>query len=444
MSLLRPLPRRTFLKGLGTTLALPMLEAMLPAGARAAEVAANVPTRMAFVFFPNGVIKPAWDPLKIGSDYQLPETLQPLAPFKNDLLVIGGLAQDNAREKGDGAGDHARSSASYLTGAHPYKTAGANIRAGVSVDQAAAMQVGRSTRLPSLELGIDEGRNAGDCDSGYSCAYSSNISWRSANTPMAKEIQPKLAFERLFGSKDGNDAKRDAYRKSILDFVTGDVDRLKKRLGQTDRRKIDEYLSSIRELEHRIERSGQVLRKQPPEFKLPDGVPDDLEVHIRLMYDLMALAFQTDTTRISTFMLASEGSNRAYTMVGVKEGHHTLSHHGDKVESILQIKKIDTFLVTQFAYFLEKLKAVKEGDGTLLDHSMIVYGSGIADGNAHSHNDLPILLAGRGGGTIATGRHIKLDKETPLNNLFLSMMDRAGAKIEKIGDSSGRLSGLDE
>jgi hypothetical protein len=423
-------------------MALPLLEAMLPGRARAAE-AAKAPTRMAFVFFPNGVIKPSWDPGETGADYKLTETLEPLAPYKADFNVISGLAQDNARDKGDGAGDHARSAAAYLTGVHPYKTAGANIRAGVSVDQVAAAFAGRFTRLPSLEIGVDGGSVSGDCDSGYSCAYSSNISWKSATTPMAKEMNPKLVFQRLFGSRVGVDKKRDAFRKSILDFVADDASRLKGRLGQTDRRKLDEYFSSVRELESRIERAGRTLQQRPDNFTPPDAVPEETELHIRLMYDLLLLAFQTDSTRICTFMLANEGSNRSYTMVGVREGHHSLSHHQGKQENIDQLKKIDKFLIEQFAYFLGKLKSIPEGDGTLLDHSMIVYGSGIADGNAHSHHDLPILLAGRANGTIATGRHIKFDRDTPMNNLFLSMLDRMGATVEKIGDSSGRLTGLE-
>jgi len=437
------LPRRTFLKGLGTVMALPMLDAMRPASARAAK-ATKAPTRVAFVFFPNGCIQPAWKPQEAGEQYELTGTLQPLSEFKSELIVFGGLAQDNGRAKGDGPGDHARCAASFLTGAHPYKTDSANIRAGISVDQVAAERIGHQTRLPSLELGIERGRNAGNCDSGYSCAYSSNVSWKSATTPVAKEINPKLAFERLFGLNEGNEASRakhDLYRKSILDLVAADASRLKKRLGQTDRRKIDEYFTSVRELELRIERTAKAV-KETPNFTVPAGIPSDFQEYVRVMFDLLVLAFQTDCTRVSTFMLGNAGSNRAYRMVGVKEGWHSLSHHGGKEEKILQIKKIDKYLVRQFAYFLKKLQSVKEGNGTLLDNSMILYGSGLGDGNAHSHHDLPILLAGRGGGTIQTGRHVKFKAETPLCDLFLSMLDRVGANVKSLGDSSGRLKKL--
>lgn len=439
------IPRRTFLKGLGVAAGLPLLDAMSPL-ARAADQATKPPVRMAFVFFPNGAIMPSWKPEGSGQQYKLSATLEPLADFRADLNVVTGVAQDNGRAKGDGPGDHARCAASYLTGAHPYKTAGANIKVGVSVDQAAAQLIGSQTKLPSLELGIEQGRNAGNCDSGYSCAYSSNVSWKTETTPVAKEINPRLVFERLFGSdKDGaaGQAKRDLYRKSILDLVAQDAAKLKDRLGQTDRRKIDEYFTSVRELELRIVKAEEDAKQQRPDFETPSGVPRDLQEHIRLMYDLMALAFRTDTTRVATFMLANAGSNRSYRMVGVTEGHHQLSHHGNKKETMDKIQKIDKFLVTEFAYFLQKLRDVKEGAGTLLDNSMIVYGSGLSDGNRHSHHDLPIVMAGRGGNTIQTGRHIELPRETPMNNLFLSMLDRVGAKVEKIGDSSGRLTALD-
>ncbi len=438
--------RRTFLKGVGAAMSLPLLDAMLPAGSWAAEQAAKTPTRMAFIFFPNGAIMPSWKPTEEGPNYKFSETLQPLAKFKADFNVITGLAQDNGRAKGDGPGDHARCAASYLTGAHPYKTSGADIRLGVSVDQAAAQQVGGLTKLPSLEIGIERGQNSGNCDSGYSCAYSSNVSWKSESTPVAKEINPRLVFERLFGAESNGekgDNRRDLYRKSILDLVAQDAAKLKEQLGKTDRRKIDEYFTSVRELELRIVRAEEEAKKQRPEFETPSGVPKDLQEHVRLMYDLLVLAFQTDTTRISTFMLGNAGSNRSYRMVGVSEGHHSLSHHGNNKEKMAKIQKIDQFLVEQFAYFLERLKSVKEGERTLLDNSMIVYGSGLSDGNRHWHHDLPIVMAGGGSGTIKTGRHIMLNGETPMNNLFLSMLDRVNAKIEKIGDSSGRLNVID-
>jgi len=401
---------------------------------------------MAFVFFPTGAIMPSWTPAEDGETYKLSKTLEPLAEFKGDMNVLTGLAQDNGRAKGDGAGDHARCASSYLTGAHPRKTSGADIHVGVSVDQVAAQKVGHLTKLPSLELGIEKGRNADNCDSGYSCAYSSNISWKTATTPMAKEIHPRLVFERLFGdakqSEEGRE-RRDFYRKSILDLVANDADRLKAKLGITDRRKMDEYFSSVRDLERRVVRAEQQAERVRPDFEVPDGIPRDYQQHVRLMFDLMVLAFRTDVTRISTFMLGNAGSNRSYRMVGVSDGHHQISHHRNKKELIDKIQKIDGFLVGEFAYFLRKLKSVEEGTGTLLDHSMIMYGSGLSDGNRHHHHNLPVVLAGGGGGTIHTGRHISTGSETPLNNLFLSMLDRVGADVAKLGDSSGRLTVID-
>ena len=444
----KQLHRRTILKGFGAVMGLPLLEAMSPANGYAAQ-SAGAARRMAFVFVPNGVIVPAWEPKGEGTEWELSPTLEPLSKVKGKVSILQGLAQDNARAKGDGPGDHARSSAAFLTGAHPVKTGGVDIKVGQSVDQVAADKVGQYTKLPSIELGTEGGRNGGQCDSGYSCAYSNNISWKTASTPMAKEINPRLVFERMFGSANDREtrksqAKRDEYRQSILDLVSEDASRLKQQLGQTDRRKIDEYFSSVREIEQRIERTrDDDSKRQIPEMKLPGGVPKQIDEHLSLMFDLMALAFQTDTTRVATFMMANEGSNRSYSMVGVNDGHHHLSHHQNKQEWVEQIKKIDKFLVSHFARFLEKLDSISEGSGTLLDQSMIVYGSAIADGNRHSHHDLPILLAGGGGGTIAPGRRLSYPKDTPLNNLFLSMLDRMDASVEQLGDSNGRLKGLE-
>ncbi len=440
------LPRRTFLKGLGLSMGLPLLEAMQPATSLAAAANTSHPTRAAFVFFPNGAIMPSWTPSGEGSDYKLSETLQPLAKFKDELNVLTGLGQDNGRAKGDGPGDHARCASTFLTGSHPYKTSGDNIKVGVSVDQAAAKSIGHLTKLPSLELGIEKGRNAGNCDSGYSCAYSSNVSWKTATTPMAKEIHPRLVFERLFGSdqdKSAGQAERNRDRKSILDLVARDAAVLQKRLGKTDRQKIDEYFDSVRELEKRVVRAEQASKQERPEFAVPESIPRDMREHVRLMYDLMVLAFQTDSTRIATFMVGNAGSNRTYPMVGVNSGHHSLSHHQNKEDKIDKLKKIDKFLATEFAYFLGKLQSVREGQGTLLDHSMILYGSGLGDANRHDHGRLPMVLAGKGNGTIQTGRHITYKSEEPMNNLFLSVLDRLGAKVDKIGDSSGRLKALD-
>ena len=444
--------RRTVLRGLGTAIALPWMEGM----SRAADIAAGKPgalvgpKRLAFFYVPNGVHMQDWTPAKEGSDFEVPHILESLAPFKDELLVLTGLAQDTAFDHGDGAGDHARSLACFLTGTHPLKTDGANIRAGVSVDQVAAEKIGKTTRFPSLELGCDRGAQSGNCDSGYSCAYSSNISWRSPSTPMAKEVNPRLVFDRLFANRSRNEtaaqrAKRELYRRSILDFVAEDAGQLRNRLGVNDKRKLDEYLNAVRELERRValaESSSAVL-DSAVDFKKPSGIPDDNKEHIRLMADLMVLAFQGDLTRVSTFMFANEGSNKSYAFIGVPEGHHDLSHHGGDSAKHEKIKKINRFHMEQFAYFLGKLKAIREGERSLLDNCMIVYGSGIGDGDRHNHNDLPVLLAGRGGGSLKTGRHLKYPTNTPLNNLYLAMLDRVEAGIPSLGDSSGRLSNLD-
>ncbi|MCA9217575.1 MAG: DUF1552 domain-containing protein [Planctomycetales bacterium] len=438
MSRKKQLPRRTFLRGMGTAMALPMLEAMRPLAFAAEHADTAFPIRTAFIFFPNGAIMPNWKPEGEGPNWELSRTLQPLTAHKDQLTVFTGLTQHHGRANGDGAGDHARCASSFLTGAQPVKTAGADIRVGMSIDQAIADGIGNRTKLPSLELGVDRSRNGGNCDSGYSCAYSSNVSWKTPTTPMAKEINPKLAFERLFGSS-GKANQR--YRKSILDMVAEDAALLRKRLGKTDRRKLDEYLTSVRELEQRIDREATTA-DEVPDYQVPEGIPRETATHIRLMYDIMTLAFQTDSTRVSTFMLANAGSNRSYRMVGVDGGHHSLSHHRNDPNKIEDLSRIDEFLSSQFAYFLDKLKAVEEGDGTLLDNCLVLYGSGIADANRHTHHDLPIVLAGSGGGKLETGRLRHYPKDTPLNNLFVSMGQIAGAPLETLGDSTGTLDGL--
>lgn len=438
------LTRRNLLRGAGAAIALPSLEALWPREAQAAGTP-TAPLRSAFVYIPVGAIMEDWTPQQEGSDFELSKTLQPLAKHKQQLLVLSGLAHDKARANGDGAGDHARDSAAFLTASQPRKTAGADIKLGISIDQLIANKVGSETRLPSLELGTEAGRQAGACDSGYSCAYQSNIAWKSATQPMAKEINPRAVFERMFG--DGVDAKaraeRDFYRKSILDFVADDAARLRGQLGQSDRRKLDEYFTSVREVESRIEEAAADAARRTPEVEPPPpGVPKDYAEHVRLMYDLMVLAFQTDTTRVCTFMLANSGSNRTYRELGVTGGHHEISHHRNDAEKIAWLQKIDQYMVEQFAYFLDRMAAVQDGNGSLLDHSMIVYGGAIADANRHSHHDLPVVLAGRGNGAINPGRHLRYAKDTPMANLFLALADRYGLEEERFGDSTGRLRNL--
>ena len=443
MSGFKTIPRRRFLQGLGAAMALPMLDGMAPARA---ATAATPPVRAAFVFFPNGAIMPSWKPTGTGTDFELSQTLKPLEPFRSELNVFTGLAQDNGRAKGDGPGDHARCAASYLTGAHPVKTSGSNIKVGVSVDQVAAQQIGKRTRLPSLEIGIERGRNAGNCDSGYSCAYSSNVAWRTSTTPVAKEINPRSVFNRLFGSTEDAQVRkrRSRIRKSILDLVAADAQRLQKTLGKNDKAKLDEYFTSVREIEQRISRAEQdAEQRRPRDFKVPDQTPRNLTEHVNLMYDLLTLAFQTDTTRVSTYMLGNAGSNRTYPMVGVNSGWHSLSHHRDEKAKVDQLQKIDQWHVEQFAKFLGKLRGITEGDRTLLDNCMIMYGSGLSDGNKHWHHDLPVVVAGRGGRTLKTGHHILAKDERPLNDLFLSMLDRLDADVESIGDSKQRLTEID-
>ncbi len=439
--------RRTVLRGLGAVVALPWLEAMAPLNVLASTPAArSAPNRLAFLYVPNGVHMPAWKPAEDGPLGELPDILKPLAPVKDQLLVVSGLTADKARPHGDGPGDHARALGAFLTGAQPRKTDGYNIRAGVSADQVAAARVGNETRLPSLEIGCESGAMAGNCDSGYSCVYSSTIAWRSATQPLPKEVNPKLVFERLFGAgKDSDRAKRDARRKSVLDFVREDAGDLRKNLGATDQRKLDEYFTAVRDIEVRIDRAEKLPEVKVPDAARPSGVPAKFDEHMRLMCDLLVLAFQTDVTRVCTFVLCNEGSNRPYGFIGVPEGHHDLSHHGRDPKKQAKIKQINTFHMQQFAYLLTKLKGIKEGDATLLDHCMLAYGSGNSDGDRHNHDDLPVLVVGNGSGTIKTGRHMRLprEKDTPLSNLWLSLLDRMSIQVDGFGDATGRLPGLE-
>ena len=437
------LSRRTILRGLGASVALPWLEAMGPLtawadGATKLEQAA--PNRMAFLYVPNGVNMADWTPKAEGSDYELPAILKPLEAVRSKFSVVTGLTADKARPHGDGGGDHARALGAFLTGAQPRKTDGTDIRAGTSVDQVAASRIGDKTRLPSLEIGTEAGAMAGNCDSGYSCVYSSTMAWRSATQPLPKEVNPKQVFERLFSSvPDADRIKRDARRRSVLDFVREDSKDLSGKLGVNDVRKLDEYFSSVRDIELRIERAAKLPPAPTPDAPKPNGIPSDFQEHIRLMCDLMVLAFQTDSTRVSTFVLANEGSNKPYPFINISEGHHELSHHGNDKAKMEKIRDINIFHATQLAYLLQKLDAIKEGDGTLLDHCMIAYGSGNSDGNAHNHDNLPIVLAGGGCGTLNQGRHIVFPKETPLNNLWVSLLNRVEINLDRLGDSTGAL-----
>jgi hypothetical protein len=431
------------LRGTAVAMGLPLLEMMQPTARQlSAMEASSSPVRMACIFFPNGAIMPDWNPTVEGDQWQLSKTLAPLQPFKSKLNVIRNLAHDNGRAHADGAGDHARCAATFLTAARPVKTSG-NIQLGISIDQVAASQLAGQTPLPSIELGLEPSRNAGSCDSGYSCAYSSNISWRNETQPIPKEITPRMAFERMFTRQDSAERRqRNFVRQSILDVVQHDAQKLMQRVGQTDKRKLDEYFSSIREIELRIQRAEEEDQKALPDIEVPFGRIEAFREHARLMYDMMAIGFQTDTTRVATFMLDNAGGNRRYTEIGVNDAHHGMSHHRNRPEPVAKLQKIDHYLVEQFAYFLEKLDSIPDGDGTLLDQSIVLYGSGISDGNRHNHGDLPIVLAGGGGGQVTTGRYIQPEHERPMGNLFLSMLDIMGTPVDSIGDSSGRLNEL--
>src|SRR5579859_7171599 len=437
--MMQPISRRTLLRGLGAAVAVPWLESMTPAFARASE---SFPTRLGFIYTPNGKNMDDWTPKAEGADYELPAILQPLKELRSEFSVLTGLTADKARPHGDGGGDHARALAAFLTGAQPRKTDGSDIRAGVSVDQAAAAAIGDQTRLSSLEIGCEAGAMAGNCDSGYSCVYSSTMSWKSATQPLPKEVNPKSVFDRLFGGGSAAErAKARARRQGVIDLVREDYKDLSGKVSKQDQRKLDEYMTSIHDIEQRLERALHLPEVKVPEgVQKPSGIPASVEEHIKLMGDLLVLSFQTDVTRVATFVVANEGSNKPYAFIGVPEGHHDLSHHGNSQEKKSKIAKINTFHVAQLAYILGRLKAVKEGDGTLLDHCMIAYGSGNSDGNAHNHDNLPVLLAGRGGGSIQQGRHLRFPKETPINNLWLALLGRMGVKLPSLGDSTGILS----
>jgi hypothetical protein len=443
----KQLARRTFLRGVGTTMALPFLDAMSPPLAAASRAGTKSPIRLAFCYVPNGIIMKDWTPATVGAGWEPTRVLRPLAGFREDMLVISGLSDHNGNPLGDGGGDHARAGASYLTGVHPRKTAGADIQAGISADQVAAKHTAPATRFPSIELGCEDSRTVGSCDSGYSCAYTNSISWRSAKLPMPPEINPRLVFERLFGSFDASltpeaRLRRERYRKSILDLVSDDTRKLAGTLGPADRRKIDEYLYAVREVEKRLESAEKGNRCVQPSLEEPPGIPVVFSEYVKLMFDLQVLAFQTDLTRVATFMIGREGSTRTYGEIGVPDPHHPLSHHRGNPEWIEKVTRINVFHAQMFAYFLSRMKATQDGDGTLLDHSMLVYGSALSDGNVHSHEDLPLLVAGRGDGSLKPGRHVEYPKSTPVTNLYLTLLDRMGVEPETIGDSNGMLEHL--
>jgi len=447
---LKRLSRRAVLRGLGATLSLPLFDAMVPAFASPAVQKSLAVNRMAFLYVPNGIVMEAWTPAGgVGSTPlgELPRITTALTPYRNDILMLSGLTSDGGRAHGDGPGDHGRAGAAYLTGVHPKKTYGKDLKTGTSMDQIAARQLENKTRFGSLELGCEEGIQGGNCDNGYSCAYSNSISWRTENTPNPPEIRPRAVFERLFGaaSDEKDPAKRQRqqeYRRSILDLVLGDAQSLQKTLGGDDRRKLDEYLSSVRDVEKRIEGVEKANTKQVVAEVPSSSIPTDFAEHSHLMFDLMTLAFQTDATRVVTVLLGIEQSPRNYPEIGLTEGHHGLTHHSGDKAKIEKVTQINEYHIKQFTWLLDKMKSIRDGDGSLLDNSMIIYGASLADGNSHQHHNLPTVLAGRGHGTLQPGRHVRYPNETPITDLYLSMFDKMGVTAGSIGDSTGRLDNL--
>lgn len=451
----KPLPRRTFLRGVGATMALPFLDSMLPAFSTVAHGASTRPVRLGYMYKPNGAIGSCdrsprpflWTPRTAGRGFAFSPTLKSLEPFRDHLNVFSGLAQNQGWSLGSGGGDHARATATFLTGVHPYKTGGADFKLGVSADQIAARELSKYTQLASLELGLESQPLAGTCDSGYTCAYMS-ISWRSETQPVPAEISPRAVFERLFGDDASTDPEarmaRLASDKSVLDYVSDSLSRLHQRLGPGDTRKLDEYLDAVRDIERRIQLAeAQSDSVELPLMNKPVSAPHDYAEYAKLMMDLLVVAWQTDMTRVSTFMLGRDGSNRPFPEIGIADGHHSISHHQGRDEQVEKLIKIDELQTSMFAYLVERLKDTPDGEGSLLDNSLVLFGSSLSESNIHAHNDLPIVVAGRAGGRIEGDRHIVYPRDTPLNNLYLNMFDLAGIpEVSGFGDSTGRLTGI--
>jgi hypothetical protein len=441
----KALARRTILKGIGAAIGLPFLDAMTPAFADS-QLSGGAPVRLAWFYAPNGIDMRHWTPSEEGPLGQLPGILAPLEPVKKEILVLSNLTANWGRPLLVGAGDHGRALAAYMTGVQVYRTAGADLKLGVSADQIAANALGHLTKLPSLEVGLEETRQAGNCDNGYSCAYAYNVSWKTETQPLPPISDPRNLFERLFGTDiveaPAAHARRLAMRRSILDQVMGDTQKLQSKLGRTDRRKLDEYLTSVREIEQQVERAEKDGATIDPGMEKPFGVPPEFPDYFRLMTDMMLVAFKADITRFSTIMIGREGSTRAYPEIGVTDGHHPLTHHMGNMQMLDKVRQINALHLALFAEFLRKMKNTKEGDSNLLDQSLIVYGSGLSDGNVHTHDQLPTILAGRGGDFVRPGRHIVYQRETPVANLFATMIERVGVRPEHVGDATGRLAGL--
>ncbi len=436
------LPRRTFLRGVGATLALPLLDAMVPALSAASRTAAAPVRRLSFTYIPNGAINDKWRPVADGTAFELPQTLASLERHRDRLLVLSNLESRPAEAaEGEGSGDHARASAVWLSGIHPKRTEGADVRGGTTIDQMAAEVLGRDTQLRSLEVAAEDFTAVGGCDIGYACSYVNTLSWRTPTTMLPMQTDPRVVFERLFGEGLGDEARRRqlSQDRSILDAIVGEVDRLQKRLGVADTARVKEYLDSVREVEQRVQKMEASVGEHIELPTMPVGVPELYDDHVKLMYDLQALAFQADITRVSTFMLAREASTRTYNHIGVPDPHHAISHHGNDPSKVARVEKINAYHVSLFSRFLDRLQATPDGDGTLLDHSLLMYGGGIGNGNLHQHQDLPCLLVGGAGGRLKGNRHIVYPEATPLANALVSILDKVDVHHESIGDSTGRL-----
>ncbi len=436
----KALPRRTFLQGMGATVALPLLDAMVPSMTALARTAAAPVRRLGFVYMPMGCDLPRWTPPGEGKLVELSPTLQSLAPVADQLTVITNLELKNAYP-----GTHATSNAAFLSAAKAKWTESTDYYLGTTVDQIAAKQIGHQTLLPSLELSMDLLQTIGQCDNGYACVYQNNLSWSSPTTPLPAEAHPRIVFERLFGEGGSASDRRAALQKraSLLDWVLEDISRLQKDLGPEDRSRVGQYLETVREVERRIQKAeAETADNDLPDLDRPVGVPASYADHARLMFDLQVLALQGDVTRVITFQLARETSNRTYTEIGVSDPHHPLTHHGNDPEKIARMAKINAFHVSLFAYFLDKLKSTPEGDGSLLDHSLYLYGSGMGNPNVHDHVNLPILVAGGGAGTVKGGRHLRYAEPTPLANLHLTLLERAGVRLDAFADSRGKVDEL--